>query len=314
MGFIIALIEWLLSLILKVLVIGVLVSIPLIILAALLFRAKVLPAIRSFLNRDKAAAYQDELIIDVVPTAPLQEHGFTPEERAKITSEAILEAMSNKNLDETPRDSLIRLTEIARITSNKREQPELAAIRRITLDLFSVFKSDPNHLRYTYTHLAQCISGLNELANRSFAAVTGILYAVEAIKKYVAELSTLAELSISTKSETLSLCIDGFIERVEKLRWLFLIYPAESVKHGRLVNDMLSSLTDKLQIHAKMREYSVTNSENNSKHLIDKTEVAVNEMNTALDMVLKNILERDLLKADSELDALRQDLRLRGLY
>lgn len=222
--------------------------------------------------------------------------------------------MSNKNLDETPRDSLIRLTEIARITSNKREQPELAAIRRITLDLFSVFKSDPNHLRYTYTHLAQCISGLNELANRSFAAVTGILYAVEAIKKYVAELSTLAELSISTKSETLSLCIDGFIERVEKLRWLFLIYPAESVKHGRLVNDMLSSLTDKLQIHAKMREYSVTNSENNSKHLIDKTEVAVNEMNTALDMVLKNILERDLLKADSELDALRQDLRLRGLY
>lgn len=76
MGFIIALIEWLLSLILKVLVIGVLVSIPLIILAALLFRAKVLPAIRSFLNRDKAAAYQDELIIDVVPTAPLQEHGL----------------------------------------------------------------------------------------------------------------------------------------------------------------------------------------------------------------------------------------------
>jgi hypothetical protein len=296
---------------LKVAAVALAVSVVLIIGAVLLFRAKVLPAIRRFLGH-RNEANQDALIVDVTPNAPLREHGFTAEEKAKIASEAVLAAIANKNPEETPRESLIRLTNIAQETSDKREQPELVRIRRITLDLFAVFKNDPAHLNYTYNHLAQCISGLNELAHKSFATVTGVLYAAEAVKKYVAKLSALAALSAAAKSESLSLCADGFIERVEKLYWLFLLYPAENAKHGRLVEDMLDSLTDKLQVHAKMLEYGGAGSD--AQSLIEKTETAVKEMNTALDTVMKNILDRDLLKADTELEALRQDLRLRGLY
>ncbi|MDR2400472.1 MAG: hypothetical protein LBD73_02330 [Deferribacteraceae bacterium] len=310
----IALIGEIIVILLKAAGIAIAVGIALIITAVLVFRAKILPSVRRFLNRNNPPAAQDAFIVDVIPNAPLQEHGFTPEERAKIASEAILEVLANKNPDETPRDAVTRLTEIAQGTSDKREQPELVRIRRITLDLFAIFKNDPARLNYTHKQLSQCISGLNEVANKSFAAVTGVLYAAEEIKKYVGKLSTLASLSAAAKSEALSLSVDGFIERSEKLYWLFLAYPNEGVKHGRLVDDMLSSITDKLQIHAKMREYGVAGADGDAKNLIEKTETTLKEMNIALDTVLKNILERDLLKADSELDALRQDLRLRGLY
>jgi hypothetical protein len=302
---------FLLPLILKILAVILAISAIVLIGGVLLFRAKVLPGIRRFINR-RSSQSGDSLIIDVIPNAPLQEHGFTPEEKAKIASEAVQEALANKNPDESPKDALTRLTHIAQETPGKREQPELVRIRRITLDLFSVFKNDPNRLRYTYERLSQSISGLNELANKSFATVTGMLYAAEDIRSYVTKLSAVATLLAVVKSETLSKNADEFIERMEKLQWLYLIFPAEKTKHGALTEDMLQSLTDKLQVYAKMNEYGVAGS--GGEALIEKTETVVKEMNVALDTVLRNILERDLLKADTELDALRQDLRLRGLY
>jgi hypothetical protein len=308
----IALLEWFIVLILKAAGVILAISVVTLIIAVLVFRAAALPAIRRFLNRRRSAQPGDSLIIDVIPNAPLQEHGFTPEEKANIASEALQTALANKIPGESPKDSLTRLTHIAQETADKREQPELVRIRRITLDLFSVFKNDPNRLRYTYERLSQGISGLNELAHKSFATVTGMLYAAEDIKNYVTKLSAVASLLSEVKSETLSKNADGFIERMEKLQWLYLIFPAEKIKHGALTEDMLQSLTDKLQVYAKMNEYGVAGS--GGEALIEKTETVVEEMNVALDTVLRNILERDLLKADTELDALRQDLRLRGLY
>jgi hypothetical protein len=306
------------TLLLKIAGYALAAALVLLIVGILVFRVTVLPAIHKFYRKHFAPETpQDFLVVDVIPNAPLQEHGFTPEEKAKIASEALRAAMENKNPEETPRDALVRLTQIAKENESKREQPELARIRRIALDLFSVFKNDPAHLRYTYEHFSQSISGLNELAHKSFPTITGMLYASEEIKIYVTKLAALASLFTAAKSEALSKSADEFLERMEKLHWLSLIYPAESRKHRQLVSDLLSSLTDKLQVYAKMREYGVEGSESVSaeaKNLLEKTETVVLEMNVALDTVLKTVLERDLIKADTELDALRQDLRLRGLY
>ena len=256
---------------------------------------------------------QEQVIINVTPNAPMPVHRYTDEEKQQMAARAISTALANTSGEE-PHDALVRLSRIARDSKDKREQPELARIRQTSVELYSVFKKDRTHYGYTYSRLAQCIGGINELAGKDGQSetITGMMYATEIIRAYVKNLQEMAEISDSSDTPELAEEISDLMERAERLYWLFLAYPDASGRNSDVVNNMLDSVTGKLKVFIKVKDYDVDNREVTS--LLDKSLTTLREMNVALDTVLNNVLSRDMLQADVELETLRQEMRLRGLY
>jgi 5-bromo-4-chloroindolyl phosphate hydrolysis protein len=145
-----------------------------------------------------------------------------------------------------------------------------------------------------------------------------MLAATKKIREDSIKLQKLADISVliesyGTDASDLSKGIFEFMGKIEKLWWLFLSYPDRKGKHSSILYSMLDSLTDKLGVFGKLKEYGKED-DSEALALIKKSAITIKEMNIALDTILENILSNDLLMADVELEALRQEIRLRGLY
>ncbi len=254
---------------------------------------------------------KEQVIIDVTPEPVIQEQEYTDEDKASLAALAVSAAFANKS-GESAHEALVRLSRLADDSKDKHVGYDLSQIRRIALELYSIFKKDTSMYQYTYSQYSQCLGGLNEIAGKDNCGdvIAGMLYASEYIRDYIKNLHRLVE--ISYDAEALKDEISGLLKRAERLYWLFLSYPAESSAKKGMIDAMISSVTDKLKIYIKVTHYGADSNEVSA--LLAKSRTTLQEMNVAMDTVLNNILSKDLLEADVELETLRQEMRLRGLY
>jgi hypothetical protein len=245
--------------------------------------------------------------------APVPDRGLSDEEKALLAAEALKRSLAaSKSLsDISYQTGQDMLGAVLRRYSRKDTVAELKRIRALYASLNSFLKSGDD-FAYSAAMTDRVVCGFAKLlsAAEEDALVTGMMYALEAMQAKLRSTSGMAD--VLDDCAELREQLSALVCSLDKLSWLFLTYPEHSRKYSPLVDNMVDQVEDKISIYTNAVQYGVKSRE--AENFLQNAQKVLIDINGAAEGILNDILNRGIMQADVELEVLRKDIRLRGLY
>ena len=269
------------------------------------FLKAVARAIDRKINGERVAAVE-------VVTVP--DRGHDQATKAAMASEALKRslAMSRSLTEDAGYNQVLQsFTKLRNKIRAKDSLKELERVKALYASLYN-FQKDEDSFIYSCAMLSKVLMGFCLLLEDGADArlITGMMYFLEDMQHNARRISVIED---SAKDcPALSDELSGLVANLDKLNWLFATYPEQGNKYRRKVEGFVGIVTEKIDIYINAAGYGVNNNE--SQGVLDNAHKALADVNGAAENILNEILGRGLMKADVELEVLRKDIRLRGLY
>lgn len=271
---------------------------------------KVVGAIAGILGRT-VTEERDEMIVDVTA-----EYKHTEQEKALMAARSIAASFINAEKVEDLGSVMPLFVNTMRKVRNGRVKATMIQYREIMGEINSIIRYHPNFFAHTNALLAQSTCGFEQIVSRKESSfdesATGMVYAAEYVLDYMIKLSDLADLANIIGQAELKGELSRAIEQLERLDWATIVYPNHNKSNINALHDMASRVAERIQTYLQAKSYGVNNSE--STELYTSLMGAATDLNKALSSTLATVANWDLIQAGAELEAMRQELKLRGLY
>jgi hypothetical protein len=253
--------------------------------------------------------------IETVVTAKVPDRGLGAEEKQTLAAEAMRKSLTaSRNMQGISYETAqALLADAISIFKSQASQAELKRVRALYASLHSFLK-DEKAFVYSLSMLARAMCGMGELLKSGESAgntqlVAGMMYALEAMQTKLRSTSGMVEVM---DGEELTEELNELVSSLDKLGWLFLSYPEHGKKYSAIVDNMAHQVKDKLGVYANAKQYGVKSRE--ADEFLQSAKKALTDINVAAQEILNEILNKGIVQADVELEVLRQDIRMRGLY
>jgi hypothetical protein len=260
---------------------------------------------------------QEELSDDDTNIVDVQaEYQHSDEEMALMAAKSLATAFTSADKVKDLGTIMPLFIDTMRGVKNDKLKTDMAIYRNCMAEINSIIRYNPNFFAYTNELLAQTTCGFERIvsqkSNMASNFTAGMVYAADYVLTYMIKLNDLADLTgvigDGALKEELSLAID----RLEKLNWATIVYPNHNKGNIRTLQEMATRLSERIQTYLQAKSFGVNNAE--SKDLYQALVLMAEDLNKALATMLDGVASWDLIQAGAELDAMRKELKLRGLY